>query len=51
VSVDINGYYNIYNDFIGNLNGLRLIMAQHRTIRQLILVGASKDMDPEFDLQ
>jgi outer membrane receptor protein involved in Fe transport len=33
VSVDINGYYNIYNDFIGNLNVSRLIMAQHRTIQ------------------
>jgi hypothetical protein len=25
VSVDINGYYNIYNDFIGNLNGCALL--------------------------
>jgi hypothetical protein len=37
-SVDVNGYYNIYNDFIGNLNVVAPIMVQQD---QLTLVVGS----------
>ena len=33
VSIDINGYYNIYNDFIGNLNVVAPFMVQHKMLR------------------
>jgi outer membrane receptor protein involved in Fe transport len=29
-SVDVNGYYNIYNDFIGNLNVVALLWGTNR---------------------
>jgi hypothetical protein len=42
VSVDINGYYNIYNDFIGNLNVVAPYYGTAQDNRQLILVVWSK---------
>jgi outer membrane cobalamin receptor len=52
VSVDINGYYNIYNDFIGNLN---VVAPYYGTAQDNPSTNPGsanpKDMDPEFDLQ
>jgi hypothetical protein len=50
VSVDINGYYNIYNDFIGNLNVVAPYYGTAQDNPSTNPGSAESKMDPGPDL-